>query len=276
MRGSARCRCGASAARQAGRSHSPQCAPAIPASASVCAPVGRARTGTSQASASRQDSPKVSQSDGQTTALAALIQMRDVLGRGAAERQQLGVVAGERARAVDALDPARGVVGEQEVAPRGVQAEALARRLAIQRPEALDVDPARQQRDGAPVAGAGDARGELGRRRPDEVHAPEHGARDPPRARVMEVVAVERHEAVAGADGERRPGREAEVGVDDVEALAGEAPAKVARRRAGSCARRPGRRRRPGRGGRRCAAARAPGRARSCRARGGRGRGTCS
>jgi len=43
-------------------------------SRSACgwAPVGRASTGTSQASASMQASPKVSQSDGQMTAFAAL------------------------------------------------------------------------------------------------------------------------------------------------------------------------------------------------------------
>ena len=130
---------------------------------------------------------------------------------------------------VDALDGARGVVREEQVAPIGVQAELLARRTPVHRPEAFRVDPARQDGDRPAVRGARDLRGEAAGGRADEIHPTQDPRRDLARARVVEVVAVQRDQSLVGGDGERRPCREAEVGMDDVEALAPEAPLERAR-----------------------------------------------
>ena len=64
---------------------------------------------------------------------------------------------------------------------------------------------------------------------PTRSMRPSDGGRDPPRARVVDVVSVQRHEALVRGDSERGPGRQPEVRVHDVEALAGVAAAQVAR-----------------------------------------------
>ena len=166
------------------------------------------------------------------TALAAFIHSGTSSRRDVAERQQLDAVAcgRELAGEVGALDGAPRVVGEEEVAAAGLQAELLARCAAVERAEAVDVDAARQDRDRPAL------RRRRGRRRRSRASACRRGpsgrstgARDLARARVVDVVAVQRDEPLVGAHRERGPGGQPEVGVDDVEAPALEAAPQVAR-----------------------------------------------
>ena len=132
---------------------------------------------------------------------------RHVLGGDGAERQQLGVVADELAGAVGALDGAR--AGRRETARSGPSGSRPSRWRAARRSigwKRVDVDAAGQDRHVALDAGAGDLGRELGRRRADEVHPSEHGDGDRARARVVEVVAVQRDEARA-APRPRAPAR---------------------------------------------------------------------
>jgi hypothetical protein len=108
-------------------------------------PTGVPNAGTPQAIASITDSPNPSACEGTSTALAALIQYGHLVRRDAAHLQQRHV-AGRLARAVEALERARGVVREQQVRAVGVQPEPLARLAPRDRPEAVQVDPHRQHR----------------------------------------------------------------------------------------------------------------------------------
>ena len=184
-----------------------------------------------------QARPNVSQSAGQMTALAAFIHSGTSCVGDVAEREQLDAVARGRELAgeVGALDGAGGVVGEEQVAAVGVEAELLARGAAVERAEALDVD---RRRAGSRSCGAARPRAPGDRRPrkpaakpawPDEVHAAQDRRRDLARARVVDVVAVQRDDPLVGVDRERGPRGEPEVRVDDVEALALEAPLEVAR-----------------------------------------------
>jgi hypothetical protein len=120
-------------------------------------------------------------------------------------------------------------VREQQVRPVWVQPEPLARLAARDRPEALQVDPHREHRHAPRGARAGDVLAELARDRRRQRGERQRRARDPVRARVEEVVAVQRHDHGSEAGEDRRPRGQAEVRVDDVEVAAGVAAAQLAR-----------------------------------------------
>ncbi len=132
------------------------------------------------------------------------------------EREQRGV-AGDRCRAVMALLGPGRVGGEQQVRAVRIEPERPACLGTRDRAEALEVDPAREHRarQAAPCAGWQLCGERLGGGR-HEVDEPQARERDRPRAGVREVGAVERHQPPAGAGGERREDRQAEVSVDDV------------------------------------------------------------
>ena len=153
---------------------------------------------------------------------------RHLEGMNAPERQE-SRVARHLLRAVEALDGPRGVGREEQARLVGRQVQALARLGARDRLEAIEIDAAGQHRDAPAPAGAGDLARELGADRRDEVDERQRRAGDPPRARVAQVRAVERHHVRRAAQRERGPRREPEVGVDDVEALAPMAAAQSAR-----------------------------------------------
>ena len=112
-------------ARRARRT-APQCAPAIPSSASGAIPTGVASTGTSHASASSTASPKPSRSDGTSTALAALTHSGTSSGC-TSPSVSSGTSPATAARAVEALLRARRVGGEQQAGRVGVEPEPRAR-----------------------------------------------------------------------------------------------------------------------------------------------------
>jgi hypothetical protein len=140
----------------------------------------------------------------------------DLVGRRGAEGRQARV-ARDLAGAVGALDRAGRVGREEQQRLARVEAEALARLGARDRAEAMGIDAARQDGRGRRVREL--LREALGRGR-HEVEARERGERDAPCARVAQVGAVEGDRALGAAHGEGRPGGEAVVRVDDVEALA--------------------------------------------------------
>jgi hypothetical protein len=143
---------------------------------------------------------------------------RHLEGMNAPERQE-SRVAGDLLRAVEALARARRVGREEQAGLVGRQAQALARLGARDRGEAIEVDAARQHGHAAAAAGAGHLARELGADRRHEVDERQRRARDPARARVAQVGAVEGHDVLRARQRERGPRGEAEVGVDDVEAL---------------------------------------------------------
>jgi hypothetical protein len=150
---------------------------------------------------------------------------RDLARLDGAERQQRRV-AGDLAGAVGALAASSRVGREEDVAPAGVEAEPLARCPAVQRPEAPGVDAAGQDRAPVPARRRRQLGRELGADGGDEVHAAQDRARDPAGARVAHVGPVQRDRPSRPADGQRRPGGEAEVGVDDVEPGAAVTPSQ--------------------------------------------------
>ena len=215
-RGSSASRCGRSAARQASRSHGAQYAPSIPCSATGWIPTGVPNAGTPHASASITDSPKPSSADGTSTALAALIQYGTSSGGDAAQRQQRHV-ARRLDRAVVALERPRRVVREQQVRAGRIEPEPLARLGARDRPEAVHVDPDRQHGDAALRPGARQVRAELARDRGGERRERQRRARREVRAAHEQVVPVQRHDDRPEPREHRRPRRQPEVRVHDVE-----------------------------------------------------------
>ena len=189
---------------------------------------------------------------------------RHLGGRDAAHGQQRRP-GGGLLRAVEALQGPRRVVREEQVAPAGVEPEALPCLCARDRAEALEVDPHREHRHAPRGARAGQLAAELARDGGGERRQRQDRPREAVRARVEQVVAVERHDHGPESRGDRRPRREAEVRVDDVEPRPPVPPAQLAGGAAGSSGGRAGtrtarRRRRP------AAAAPRPGRARTSRA----------
>ena len=281
-RGSGARRCGSRAMRQRASSNGAHSAPSTSSRASGWMPTGVASTGTSQASASSTASPKPSRSEGTRTALAALIHRGTLDGVDAAQREQLDLDrARERERAVVALLRAGGVGCEQQVRPRGVEAQLGARLRSWQRAEALEIHAAGQHLRPAPCRAArqSPARAEPRRRREgrssgsaarvarrvrgwrSRCRARSAPARAAGTARAGQAVRPKWAWTTSKRDGSPA-GREAE------------APAQV---ESGPCQRPPARRElveldvelvRDG-------AARRPDRARSARARGGRRRGAC-
>ena len=193
-------------------------------------PTGVANAGTLHASASIAESPNPSACDGTSTALAALIQSGHVGGRDVAHGEQRGP-GGGLLGAVEALQGARRVVREQQVAPARVEPEPLARLGARDRPEALEVDADGQHRHAAARPGAAQQPAELARDGRGQRGEGQDRAREAVRARMEEVVAVQRDHDRAEARGDRRPRGQPEVGVDDVEARAAVAAAQLAGRR---------------------------------------------
>ena len=158
-------RAGASAARQASRSHGAQSAPSMPASATGWMPDRRPEAGTPQADASITASPKPSSCDGTTTALAALIQYGTSSG-GTPPSVSSGTSPAASSRAVEALERPRRVVREQEVGPVGVEARAArAPRRAGSAGSASRSTPHGQHRDAPRRPGAGDVLAERARDR---------------------------------------------------------------------------------------------------------------
>ena len=185
-------------------------------------------------------------------------------GRNAPERQESRVLR-RLLRAVEALDGPRRVGREEQAGLVGRHADALARLGARDRREAIQVHAAGQHRDASALPGAGDLARQLRADGRDEVDEGQRRAGDPPRARMAQVGAVERHDVRRAAQRERGPRREPEVRVDDVEALAAMPTAQLA---GGAQRSRPAERRRPRRRRRRARAGRRPGRGRSCRSAG--------
>ena len=146
-----------------------------------------------------------------------------LVGRDGAHREQRHV-ARRLARAVEALQRARGVVGEEQVRAGGVEAEPLAGLRARDRAEALERDPDGQHRDAAPGPRTGEVAAERARDGGRQGAERERSACDRARAAHEQVVAVEGHHDGAAPGGERGQGREPEVRVDDVEARPVRAP----------------------------------------------------
>jgi hypothetical protein len=146
----------------------------------------------------------------------------------APERQE-SRVARHLLRAVEALHGPRGVGREEQARLVGHQAQALARLGPRDRLEAVEVDAARQHGDAPAPAGARHLARELGADGRDEVEERQRRAGDPPRARVAQVGPVESHDVLRAGQRQRGPGREPEVRMDDVEALAAVPAAQGAR-----------------------------------------------
>jgi hypothetical protein len=119
-------------------------------------------------------------------------------------------------------------VGEEQRGLLRVEAEVRAGLGARDRAEALQVDAHRQDGDAAGGPGSREVAAELARDGHRQRREREGRLRDPARAGVEEVVAVERHDDRPEAGGERGPGDEPEVRVDDVEAPAAVAAPKLA------------------------------------------------
>ena len=264
-------------ARHAAASNGPQYVPATPASASGWIPTGVASTGTSQASASSTASPKPSRSEGTSTALAALTHSGTSAGCDACRAS----AAPRRPRPARArswrFSGRAGSAGNSRYGPLRVEAEGAPGLRARDRPEAPHVDAAGEHRAGrrrtahpgtVRSSGSDTAATRSSSGSAASVIARERGcARSVPCRVTARVAAVSR---------ERRPGRQPEMRVHDVEAVAAVAPPQGARRRGRTRPRRPARTRtararRPG-----SATAPRPGRARSCRAPGAPASGTCS
>ncbi len=101
---------------------------------------------------------------------------------------------------------------------------------AVQRPEALEIDAAGKHLHARAVTPG--TRGSPARHPPakvrrddgDQVEQRQRGHGDRPRARVSEVGPVQRHGVNWARHGQRRPGRQAEMRVDHVEAPSREQP----------------------------------------------------
>src|SRR4029078_4612515 len=131
--------------------------------------------------------------------------------------------------AVRPLRRARRVRREQHVAAARIEAEPLPWLRARYADEALEGDAARKHRDAPAPSGAGDLARELWADRGHEVVTGQRRGGDAARARMAEVRAVEGHDPGRMAAAQRGPRGQAEMGVDDVEALAPVPPPQVAR-----------------------------------------------
>ena len=195
--------------------------PATARRASGCTPTGVASTGTSQASASSTARPNPSRSDRDEHGVGRVDPKRHERRVDAAERTQLDArAARERKRPVVALLPTRGARGEQHEASLVRRGRAAPGRACGESGESARGP----HRRAAPGRGA--ARTGPGARRPAAPmrrrRCPSAGSPSAVSARVRgtrEVAAVDGQRAHARSHGERRPGAEAEVGVDDVESL---------------------------------------------------------
>ena len=145
--------------------------------------------------------------------------VRDLLRGHAAEREQRHV-ARRLARAVEALQRPRRLVREQQVRARRGRA-----RAARAPPRAGSGGSGRGRSPQGRIAtrrvraAPGTLRAERARHRGGQRHERERGARERARARVQQVVAVQRHDERAQPRQQRRPGDEPEVHVHDVERL---------------------------------------------------------
>ena len=183
--------------------------------------------------------------------------------------------AASRARSTR-LSGRAGSWGKSRYGPSGSRprrARASARGIGRKRSRSMPTGSTATRRDvPAPGHEAAELAGDGGRERRER----QRRAGDAVRPRMEEVVAVQRHDDRAQPGGERGPGGEAEVRVDDVEARGGRDRTAGASRapRAGSRAGR-GRTRTARSRRRRAGAAPRPGRARTSPAPAARPRGTC-
>ncbi len=181
-------------------------------------PTGVASTGTSQASASSTASPNPSRSEGTSTAFAAFINSGTAVGVDPTEREQLGA-ARHRDGAVVTLLRSRWIRGEEQVGAVGAQPELLARRLARERAEALEVDAAGQHLRSQPRRFPRDLLHQSGGGGAEDVDEGEGEPGQEASARMAQIRPVQRERAHACPHGQRGPRAEAEMRVHHVEAL---------------------------------------------------------
>ncbi len=174
-----------------------------------------ASTGTSHASASSAARPKLSRSDGTSTALAALTYCGTWAGSTCPSASS-GTSPASAERPVVALLRAVGVGREQQVRTFGLQSELSARLRSRDRAEAIGGDAGGEDRAPAPQRPSRDlARERLGHGR-DEVEPGQRRERDRARAGMRKVGAVEGHRMCRSSSRERGPRGQPEVSVDDV------------------------------------------------------------
>ncbi len=158
------------------------------------------------------------------------------------EREQLDLHRPRQCeRAVVALLGAGGIGSEQQVGLLGVEAQLGARLRAGEWAEALEIHAAGQHLRTFPRRTPGQLAHERGGDGGEKIDQRQRGPGRQAGAGVAQVGAVHGQRAHAGGNGEGRPGGEAEVGVDDVEALdagspRGKSPAQV---ESGACQRPP-------------------------------------
>ena len=265
-----------SAARHASRSHGAQYAPSIPSSATGWMPTGVAerRHAARQRLDHRQPEPLGLRRH--EHGVGGVDPVRHLGGRDAAHRQQRRVAGRLAARGRSASAAATGRAGTAGSGPSRVEPEPLARlaragSAGSARGRCPTGSTATRRVVPAPRSSAAELARDGGGQRGER----QDRAREAVRARVEEVVAVQRHDDRPEPRGDRRPRRQPEVGVHDVEARAARSAGAARARRAGSRGGRAGTRTARSRR-RRAAAAPRPGRARTSRAPAARASGTCS
>lgn len=144
---------------------------------------------------------------------------RNLLRFDSTERQQLGVAAGgNRLRAIEALLGPRRVGREEQIAPVGLKPKRGPRLLAVEGTKTVGGYTAGKNLNYSPRV-ARHVSGQVGAGGAEQVNKWQSGMGNQSRTAVAQVGAMQRQSTNFGRHYERRPGGQAEVGVDDVEAL---------------------------------------------------------